>query len=381
MSKTKTYIKRTVKILSLLLAVVLVSGLCQEYLLCHNDQNRERIKGFYEEDKDSLDVVFVGSSEVYADFSSDLAYEEFGFTSYPVATAANVVSSYKTQIQEVRRTQNPKLIVLEINGAIYSKDEDLTKEGSIRKYIDNVPLNENKIEYVSDNVATDDQLEYYLPIVKYHSVWNDYPAPLKWVKSILSTKERGYNLLKGCRGITNVYHSKAKVINNKLSNDNKTAELNSNAEESLRELLQYLKDENIDNVLFVRFPHVVTKKEYNAFKRANAAGEIINEYGYEFINLIQDTDEIGLDVDNDFYQQDHLNIYGQQKFTKYFGNLLCDNYGITKTEQTDAQKEEWETSVDYYHRYYNYCDRLIKDGNKKEVGEDSETIEILDNMK
>jgi hypothetical protein len=291
------------------------------------------------------------------------------------------VSSYKTQIQEVRRTQNPKLIVLEINGAIYSKDEDLTKEGSIRKYIDNVPLNENKIEYVSDNVATDDQLEYYLPIVKYHSVWNDYPAPLKWVKSILSTKERGYNLLKGCRGITNVYHSKAKVINNKLSNDNKTAELNSNAEESLRELLQYLKDENIDNVLFVRFPHVVTKKEYNAFKRANAAGEIINEYGYEFINLIQDTDEIGLDVDNDFYQQDHLNIYGQQKFTKYFGNLLCDNYGITKTEQTDAQKEEWETSVDYYHRYYNYCDRLIKDGNKKEVGEDSETIEILDNMK
>lgn len=68
--KFKKYILRTVKILSLLLALVLCIGFLQQYVLCHSDHNRERIFGFYLEPKNSLDVVLIGASEVYADYAA-----------------------------------------------------------------------------------------------------------------------------------------------------------------------------------------------------------------------------------------------------------------------------------------------------------------------
>ena len=56
------YVLRAVKIICLILALTLTAGLLQEFILCHADHNRQRLKGFYLEDKDSLDVVFMGAS-------------------------------------------------------------------------------------------------------------------------------------------------------------------------------------------------------------------------------------------------------------------------------------------------------------------------------
>lgn len=61
--KKKLYIKRTVAVLSLALAVLLVLGIAQEYLLARLDNDQIRIEGFYKEEQNSLDVCFIGSSE------------------------------------------------------------------------------------------------------------------------------------------------------------------------------------------------------------------------------------------------------------------------------------------------------------------------------
>ena len=74
--RAKTVIKQTVKLLSLVLAVGVSAFALQEFVLCNADHNRERIKGYELEQKDSLDVVYMGASEVYSDLAPGYAYQK-----------------------------------------------------------------------------------------------------------------------------------------------------------------------------------------------------------------------------------------------------------------------------------------------------------------
>lgn len=365
--KLKIYLKRTVKIISLCLAVLLVVGVSSEYLLSYFDANTLRLEGFYMEEENSLDVVFIGASEVYSDFSSGQAYDEFGFTSYPYATGANPISVYKSELKEILKKQSPKLIICEINGALYPKSDMIEKTGSLHKYFDNTPFSFEKMKDISDIVPQESQSEFFFPFLKYHGLWDDYPSKNKfqWVESKIYMQQRGYSLLKGNNVKSNTLKPKTKLIEN-LENDNSTKELEKKSEAYLRDFLQYCKDENIDNILFVRFPHYVDKKMYDRFKRGNRAGEIINEYGYDFLNLEKDYKKIGIDFKKDFESNEHMNIYGQKKFTSYLGNLLCKKYGIGESQLSDTSKERWEQAADYSKRFYNYVSKKTDENQKKQ---------------
>ena len=176
---------------------------------------------------------------------------------------------------------------------------------------------------------------------------------------------RGHNLLKGSKNKTEIYKPEEKVYNIELKNNNKKKDLTEKSESYLRDMLEYCKSENITNIVFTRFPHVVSKKHLGRFERGNAEGEIIAEYGYDFLNFEKDFVDTGLDTSHDFYNVDHLNVYGQQKFTEYLGNILCERYGVTKSELTDSQKAQWDETARYYDAYYKFGDAVIKEGKRK----------------
>ena len=81
---------------------------------------------------------------------------------------------------------------------------------------------------------------------------------------------------------------------------------------------------------------------------------------YDFVNLERYGDAANIDVNKDYYNWDHLNVYGSEKVTDYIANMLQTKYGITKTELTEKQTAEWNDSVNYYHMIYNYCQEMIK---------------------
>ena len=47
---------------------------------------------------------------------------------------------------------------------------------------------------------------------------------------------------------------------------------------------------------------------------------------------------------NDFYNLDHLNIYGQKKFTDYISTVIRDKYGVKSTDHSDSVKDEWKAA-------------------------------------
>ena len=368
--------KRLLKIGSLLLALILCVMFLQEFVLCHGDHNRERIKGFYLEQKDSVDVLFVGASEVYSGFSSPYAYSKYGFTSYPLATQSNTMFNYLACVKEAVRTQHPKLLVIEINGALYDNDTFVNNDSSLRNVSDNLPLNASKVELVK-KIATSDEAEYYFPIIKYHSVWENFPEGVNWNLSIIMSKLRGYNLLKGTKSKTTIFHYKNKIYNNELDNFNENIPMEKEYEQALVELLEYCKNNDL-NVLFTRFPHIIAKNNLDRYQRSLYAKEIIKEYGFDYIEFDDKFDEIGIDYKHDFYNIEHLNLYGQIKLTDYLSRYLIENYNLEKSDLTDSEQKEWEESARYYDAFCKLYDDLIANGEiGKELGENFKTIQIL----
>lgn len=377
--KKRIYAKRCVKIAALFLAIIITLSLAQQFALAHFDVHKVRIEGFYEEPKDSLDVVFIGASDIYSGFSPGTAYDKYGFTSYLYATGANPISLYKSQLKEILSNQSPKLIVVEINGVLYNKDEKLYKEGCIRKYIDNIPLNQNKVDTIEDVVPFDQQIEYFLPIVKYHGAWNDVPDVKKWIGGDVLMHQRGYSVLKGCSVCANVA-KRNKSLKKNLENDDSTRDLLPKSEQYLRDFLQYCKDEKLDNVVFMRYPHRITKNMYDRFQRTNTAENIINEYGYNLLNFEKNFNETGLDYNKDFANDEHLNIYGQQKMTDYLSNIFCKDYGLSKSDLSESEKEKWDVASNYTNRYVKYVDLKTKEKTNKWYGEDSDTMAELEKI-
>ena len=368
---------RIVKILSLLVAVAVTVGVLQHFVLFRADHNSQRIKGFFSEEKETLDVVILGASEVYSDFAPGYAYEHSGVTSYIFATQANSILNYKSQLKNILSRQDPDLIVIELNGAVYGDEEEVTKEANLHNYGDNIPLDCIKLDWLM-NTVTENRLEYIFPFIKYHGAWDELSESIKYRQTIDNDNKRGYNYLKGILNETAVYQSSEISYNDSLPElaDSKKP-ITEIEEKGLRELLQYCKDEGLTNVVFTRFPHIVVTRTYERFERSNTVGDIVAEYGYDYVNLERDIAITGLDEKNDFYNLDHLNIYGQQKFTAFLTEYLTAHYGLSAHELSDSEKAEWDDCARYYDAYYRYSDELIRQGVTRELSEDNELIETL----
>ena len=377
--KKKIILSRILKV-TLLLAAVIVSTLAlQRVLQSSSRANYVRVNGFYLEKKNTVDVVFIGASEVYCDFAPGYAYGRYGFTSYPFVTQGSTARNFTTAIKEAVRTQHPKLIVIEINGALYD-EAHYDKEAYARYFIDSVPFNGNKISYIQDNIA-ENKLEYYLPIIKYHGNWKQIPLGLHWNVSALGDDLRGYSLLKGVKTKTDtVKIERSSLYNLRPGVEEDRCELLEEARADLAGVLEYCKQENI-RVLFVRFPHAVTEEEAVRFGRAATAGDLIREYGFDYVSFDFLFDDIGLDSETDFYNPEHLNIYGQKKFTDYFSRFLMENYGIGKSKLDKKTAARWDKCAAYYDRFALLSETLMEHGVSIYLGDDILTYAAVKNMK
>lgn len=411
----KKNVLRFLKILCLMLAFALTVGVLQQLVLVHADHNRQRINGFYEEKENSLDIVLLGASEVYSDFAPAHAYEHAGVTSYLFATQANSILSYKSALKNILDRQKDALIVIELNGAV-NDEAETTKEANLHNYADNVPLDMTKLEWLSQG-EIENKEEYLFPIIKYHSLWSNNSESEKYMRTISDDKTRGYCLLKGILNETAVFKSTQRSMNQylqkladgegiphnsikatadsaqkqkikeRIKNEVKRTDDNQSKkgrkplpeleEKALRELLSYCREQNLENVVFARFPHIVVKRTFDRFEKSNTVGDIVEEYGYDYLNFERDFVETGLDETSDFYNLDHLNVRGQQKFTAYLTDYLTARYAVAPKEQSEKIKAEWKKCGTYYKAYVRYSEELIAKGEKRELSEDYELINKL----
>ena len=375
--KFQNYVTRTVKTACFFLAVMMSCLLLQQYVLRNVDHNSLRVEGFYQEKRDSLDAVFIGASDIYTSFMPGRAYEKYGFTSYLLASESITSEGVITAVKEVVRTQHPSLIIIEANAFLYGDSDNETNEAHVHKFFDNLPFSINKLNYINRKVPVDNKWEYMFPLIKYHGLWTELPDRVNMMQSNFNLDLRGYNYLKGFRTTAKVFKSDTPSLNSQLPYETGELDLDPELQQNLFDLLDYSKENNL-NVIFVRAPHYVTKDTYDRVKRSNKMESILKERGFDYYAFENYSELIGIDDSRDFYNEDHMNVYGAIKFTDFLAEGLA-NDDLKIGEQSEAQQEMWKEVSATTNRLYRYCDDLMTNGEEKGAQEDVITLDALEN--
>lgn len=377
---SKTIVIRTIKIIALLLPAALLF-----LLFPVNDfGDAPRIQNFYLEEPNSLDVIILGSSENYAGYSPVLAYEEYGFTSYPFVFSANAFSLFEGQLEEVLRVQSPKMIVVDIAELIYpERDSDTV----FRQFMAGIPLSRHKIELVHKYGDPEQILSYFFPFYVNHGK-SDLKTLWKYKEENAGVRQRGYSLLKGTVTFTgsgeNWDGPYVTPIN--TSGDHSTVELRPEIVEACQRVLDACRKHPEIQFIFINSPHRITTEErYLAYQTVNAAGALIESGGYDFINLESMTDEIGIVPETDFYNNHHMNLYGQYKATRFLCDILTEKYGLKPGQLSAENQAKWDICVEYNHLYYQIFEENFQSRKPDEFGlwlqEDAWLLSKLEEMK
>lgn len=317
-----------------------------------------RVKNFYRLKENSLDMVLIGASTTFTNYSAPLAWHEFGVTSYSLGTNSAPMGIAKSMLIEVKKTQKPKVIVIDINGILYD-DENESKEGSLRFWIDNMKWSKNKIDTINYLIPSKEQINYYIPLLKYHSNWVKLPSCLYFTYRNFKDGMVPENL--SVNGMTGNAYIEPRTNIKDINTHQEIGQMYQKSGQHLINLLEYCKENKIENVVFTNMCRYYSKDMIQQRKVINAAKKVIIEYGFTCYDYDEYINEIGIDPLKDFYNENHLNIYGQEKFTKYFINDLMKKYEL-KNDHDEDVIETWNNEYKSYKKLYGWADKEIKNG-------------------
>ena len=342
----------------LICAGVVFAYLSKVFSMGDSDANRQTFKAFYAEEENTVDVTYFGTSASNRYFINPKAFHDEGISSFTLATMGMPLFYVPNLIDEVNKTQDPELYIIELRWV--DKERDQITDAHIRRVTDNMKMSENRIDAIDKSFdymdgstgmlgdITYNKIEYVLPIIKYHgrlAQENMTPGDFKLTSSKNQTK--GYVLSPSTTKQVNQFMSRLSEERQPLSDM---------AEAALNEVLDYCDSLPEDKeVLFVLSPYSVKKPQMPKF---NTAMDMVKERGYTVINFNTPEmyEELDIDWDHDFYNSKHVNYIGAEKYTGWLSEYIKENYDL-EDHRGDSRYESWEIA------YEAYCD-YVKDGIK-----------------
>ncbi len=301
------------------------------------------IAGFYGEKRNSLDVVYIGGSAAFVYWEPLKAWEDSGITSYNFASNTIQVEFYKYLVKETLKTQKPKVIILDARAFQYRDVDQPPTEVAYRNVLTATPFSIERYEFIEDNVPkylNEDTLSYHFDLIKYHGA--DTENSIVTAFQILTNNYR--NELKGFCFIPKV--EKMPESNFKT---NKETPLSNETNKIFDDLLKYLKTINT-KVLFVVSPYFETEQHKENF---NYVERKVKENGFDFLDTNEYYYNMGINFNTDFYNTNHVNIFGADKYTDFLSKYLKEKYNLPDKRNIDKYSKEWNSLLDNWHYNIN----------------------------
>lgn len=294
----------------------------------YND--RISVVGIKEEMRDSIDVIYIGGSAAFVYWEPLKAYQDYGFTSYDLATNTIQAESILAYIKYAQKYQNPDLYIIGVRAFQYYSEQG--NEKGLRITSDSMDIGLNRMslihKYMENRKMDTHRLALYWDLIKYHTNSGALANPIAW-KLIDNSTECDY---KGGQ----IQASWCYLKQPEGFKTEERAQLIPENEETLKELLDYCKKNDL-NVLFVVCPYSISSSDYSIY---NTIGDTVFSYGYNFINTNDYYKEMGIDFSQDFYNTNHINSLGAEKYTAFLESYLMENYSLPD-HRNDGKYAEW----------------------------------------
>ena len=293
----------------------------------------EKVRGFYNEPQESMDVIGFGSSRMYCTLDPLVLHHETGLRAYVLATQQQPLKATWYYMREALERQSPRLLILEATMAFRPDSE--TTDAEIRDCLDPLPWSKNKLALIRELVPAGQRTAYYFNFLKYHQRWKELSAK-DFDFSYLGKRDvfRGYMYLTPERGADCRQQSYDNVEAMPIPEENLTL---------LRKMAQLAK-ENGASLLLLAAPYETVTDDLGYLRSLYAfcAAE-----GIDFLDLNLVYDELGIDNAKDFFDIGHFNVSGSTKATRYIADYINRNYALTPIphEKPDAELaqayDEW----------------------------------------
>lgn len=328
--------KQIARMIAFLLVVVLLVSSLTAVALLQPDyaQTDDRFDDFKKFEKNTVDVIFTGTSGIDRYYMPAKGFEDYGLTAYPLTSDAQPAWLVTNVLYEAEKRQDPKLVVIDMRPFTTQYNKKIGSiETGVRYLTDGMCFSpKNKVDAIEKSIkklktlAPDkdfDRKTFYLPLIKHHGAWES-------VNEFID--EYAYADLGFYMSPTRTIVTTDK-FEDKTAETTKRGELHPLAYESLMELLDYLDTKDYE-VLFLNTPQGRSEEEMST---NNTLADILSERGYKYLIC-----EIGddYDMEADFYNSGHVNFYGAEKFTDYFAQYLKENYELSD-RRDDENCQEW----------------------------------------
>lgn len=298
---------RTIMLFLLFAGALIISIWRISYVLREKDGTNIQ-DNFRQLERDSVDVVFIGTSHQFCSINPDLLCEEYGINSFMLATSAQTIPMSYYAAMEAIEFQHPKAIVLE---ALYCTNDfrTVTPEMS-HTFFDGMPWCEAKKLAIDDLIEKEERIYYYLNLGRYHTRWKELEE--SDFKSNLTSPRGGYY----CEEVK--YNWQIPVIA-KEEKESMPEEM----QKYLDMLVELCKENNVELILYVAPFNALYDDDSmreDLFRRQrifNWLEDYAADYGVRYYNLFYELEDIGLDGNTDYMDTQHLNCYGQEKLTRY----------------------------------------------------------------
>mgnify|MGYP002510511832 CR=1 FL=1 len=296
---------------------------------------------FYHMERDSVDVLFLGSSHCVAAFSPVELYERYGIKSYNLGgEQQSLVLSYYWLL-EALRFQKPRYVFLDTFMLFpYDSSSPLNaSEASLRKGIDFMRWSWVKVRAVRDICAIDGEQKlsgYFFPPERFHTRWK-----------MLSEDDFRMGEMGGHESLMGFFPLNFACGDQSFEPLSQDGGL-TGYEEMLPVMREYLDRitalcaEREINLVLTKSPTMFYSQE--AFNSVNAYAF---ENGLEYIDFNEESvyRAAGLEFAADSCDTDHASIPGAMKISDYIGAWLKDKVPSGQTDKA------WEKRAEYYRHY------------------------------
>lgn len=338
--------KRIISIAVAALAVILVFAFLQGLVeLKYIDNPEGRLVGEYYAEAGGHDVIFVGDCEVYESFVPAVLWEKYGISSYIRGSAQQLAWHSYYLLEETFEYEKPSVVVFNVLALKYGEPQS---EAYNRMTLDDMRWSRIKLDAIKASMTEDEKfLDYVFPLLRYHSRITELEAnDFKYLfRSPETISHSGYLMQKGIVPMT-----EEQTPSKPLRIDE--YDLPNTAMEYL-EKMRVLCENNGAELVLIKAPTNTQKywwyDEWDADVRDYAEKNNLVYY-----NFIDETEDIGIDYMTDTYDAGlHLNVYGAEKMTEYFGNILAENHGLSSPSHTEDEVLKWEERVQKYKEEIN----------------------------
>lgn len=332
----KNFIRTVGFLILLFLAVV---GL-QKAFIPYNDQDTNQTATLYDLPENSIDVLFVGTSPILVGMSPLELFHETGITSQVWGSSTQMSQITYLNVKEMLKMQHPKVVICTDRSMLSDMGEDGC-EPWVRRGMDYKKFSLDKMivaKAICDQSEWQSLISYAFPILRYHSRWDSV------IRDGINEKQGRYDFMHGQYPVYKTVKD-PKFKNEESDNDSEVV-LDETAVYWYEKLIDECHSRGIE-VVFCEMPC----KSTHTYARNKALSEFADAHGIYYLDYnvgadevegIKIKDELGIDLNRDYYDALHMNPRGSVKATDYLGKWLQETFGMKASDVSNEVKETFE---------------------------------------